>query len=246
MDNDDPRNHMWHGGFGFVCRITESFRRDVGDFLRCLVCTYPMQVKEQVEISAAYNLLDVAQCCYQLVGGFQCFSWFQSDWHVYLHLLGVEDVRTLTHVCQMGWSRQFFLLHVFPNHLTWWSCIPESNYQWLSNQRAYDFLRESLSPTVVKGICRLAHLLVPLNIGLSLQVLHTNPAGLISFCGSQPFLHRGVPAGQKHHGTSRPRQPPCRRGTPQRGPTALYLDESAFGCGILWPFCGNQKEYKDW
>lgn len=143
-------------------------------------------------------------------------------------------------------AASFFFSTFFPNHLTWWSCIPESNYQWLSNQRAYDFLRESLSPTVVKGICRLAHLLVPLNIGLSLQVLHTNPAGLISFCGSQPFLHRGVPAGQKHHGTSRPRQPPCRRGTPQRGPTALYLDESVFGCGILWPFCGNQKEYKDW
>lgn len=113
----DPRSHMWHGSLGFLCHITESFRRDVGDFLRCLVCTYPMQVKEQVEISAVYNLLDVAQCCYQLVGGFQCFSWFQSGWHVYLHLLGVEDVRTLTHVCQMGWSRQFFLLHVFSKSL---------------------------------------------------------------------------------------------------------------------------------
>ena len=90
---------------------------DVGDFSRCLVCTYPMQVKEQVEISAVYNLLDVAQCCYQLAGEFQCFWWFQSDWHVYLHLLGVEDVRTLTHVCQMGWSRQFFLLHVFSKSL---------------------------------------------------------------------------------------------------------------------------------
>lgn len=148
-----------------------------------------MQVKKQVEISAAYNLLDVAQCCYQLVGGFQCFSWFQSDWHVYLHLLGVEDVRTLTHVCQMGWSRQFFLLHVFSKslNLMQWSCIPESNYQWLSNQRAYDFLRESLSPTVVKGICRLAHLLVPLNIGL-IQVLHTNPVRLMSFLRLAAFF----------------------------------------------------------